>query len=138
MRKILKDVSKKAGVSIALASRAMGSYGYVSKETREKVLKVAKKIGYQPDIIARSLMTRKTHTMGIIISDITTLFFTSAVRGIEDVAGGSGYNVLWCNSDENLLVVSINWSGRPDSNRWPLAPHASALNQTALRPVQNI
>ena len=102
MRKTLKDVAKKAGVSIAVASRAMGSYGYVSKEAREKVLKVAKKIGYQPDIVARSLMTRKTHTMGMIISGITTLFFTSAVPGIEDVARGSGYNVLLCDSDENL------------------------------------
>lgn len=102
MRKTLKDVAKKAGVSTAVASRALGSYGYVSKEAREKVLKVAEKIGYQPDIIARSLMTRKTHTIGIIISDITTLFFTSAVRGIEDVARENGYNVILCNSDENL------------------------------------
>lgn len=102
MRKTLKDVAKKAGVSIAVASRALGSYGYVSKEAREKVAKVAEKIGYQPDIIARSLMTRKTHTIGIIISDITTLFFTSVVRGIEDVARENGYNVILCNSDENL------------------------------------
>ena len=102
MRKTLKDVAKKAGVSTAVASRALGSYGYVSKEAREKVLKVAEKIGYQPDAIARSLMTQKTHTIGIIISDITTLFFTSAVRGIEDVARRDGYNVILCNSDENL------------------------------------
>lgn len=102
MRKTLKDVAKKAGVSIAVASRALGNYGYVSKETQEKVLKVAEKIGYQPDIIARSLMTQKTHTIGIIISDITTLFFTSAVRGIEDIARENGYNVILCNSDEDL------------------------------------
>jgi len=101
MRKTLKDVAKKAGVSTSVASRALGNYGYVSKEARERVLKVAEKIGYQPDIIARSLMTQKTYTIGIIISDITTLFFTSAVRGIEDVARENGYNVILCNSDEN-------------------------------------
>ena len=102
MRKTLKDVAEKAGVSTAVASRALGNYGYVSKEAQKRVLKAAEEIGYQPDIIARSLMTEKTYTIGVVISDITTLFFTSAVRGIEDIARENGYNVILCNSDENL------------------------------------
>jgi len=101
MRKTLKDVAKKAGVSIAVASRVLGNYGYVSQENRAKVLKVAQEIGYQPNILARSLKTRKSYSIGVIISDVTTFFFTSVVRGIEDVANQNGYHVTLCNSDED-------------------------------------
>ncbi len=102
MRKTLKNVADKAGVSTAVASRVLGNYGYASKEARRRVLRAAEKIGYQTDIIARSLITHKTYTIGVVISDITTLFFTSAVRGIEDVARENDYTVILCNSDENL------------------------------------
>jgi len=101
MRKTLKDVAEKAGVSISVASRVLGNYGYVSEETRRKVLEIAKEIGYQPDVVARSLKTKQTYSIGVIISDITTFFFTSVVRGIEDVANQNGYNVTLCNSDED-------------------------------------
>jgi len=101
MRKTLKDVAKKAGVSITVANRVLGNYGYVSQENRAKVLKVAQEIGYQPNILARSLKTRKSYSIGVIISDVTTFFFTSVVRGIEDVANQNGYHVTLCNSDED-------------------------------------
>jgi len=101
MRKTLKDVAQKAGVSVAVASRVLGNYGYVSEENKEKVLKAAKQIGYYSDILARSLKTKKTYSIGVIISDVTTFFFTSVVRGIEDVANQSGYHVTLCNSDED-------------------------------------
>ena len=101
MRKTLKDVAKKVDVSVAVASRVLGNYGYVSEETRVKVLKAAQEIGYQPDILARGLRTKKTYSIGVIISDVTTFFFTSVVRGIEDVASQNGYNVTLCNSDED-------------------------------------
>ena len=101
MRKTLKDVAREAGVSIAVASRGLGSYGYVSRKSREKVLRAAKKIGYQPDQIAKGLRTRKTYTIGLIISDITNTWFTTVVRAIEDVAEQNGYNLILCNTDEN-------------------------------------
>ena len=101
MRKTLKDVAKKAGVSVAVAGRALGNYGYVSEENKIKVLKAAQRIGYKPDILARSLRKKKTYSIGVIVSDVTTSFFTSVVRGVEDVASQSGYNVTLCNSDES-------------------------------------
>ena len=101
MRKTLKDVAMKAGVSIAVASRVLGNYGYVSEENRLKVLKAAREIGYQPDVLARGLKTKKTYSIGVIISDVTTFFFTSVVRGIEDVASQGGYHVTLCNADED-------------------------------------
>lgn len=101
MGKTLRDVAERAGVSVTLASRVLGNYGYVSEEKRVKVLKVAQEIGYQPNILARGLKTKKTYNIGVIISDVTTFFFTSVVRGIEDVARQNGYHVSLCNSDEN-------------------------------------
>lgn len=101
MRKTLKDVATKAGVSVAVASRVLGNYGYVSEENRLKVLKAAREIDYQPDVLARGLKTKKTYSIGVIISDVTTFFFTSVVRGIEDVASQGGYHVTLCNADED-------------------------------------
>ncbi|MBA7486656.1 HTH-type transcriptional regulator DegA [subsurface metagenome] len=101
MRKTLKDVARKAGVSVSVASRALGSYGYVSRESQKKVLGAAEKIGYQSDYIAKGLKTQQTYTIGLIISDITNSWFTPVVRAIEDVAEQNGYNLILCNSDEN-------------------------------------
>ena len=100
-RKTLKDVAKEAGVSVSMVSRVLGNYGYFSEETKRKVLEAAKKVGYEPNVIARGLRTRKTKAIGVIISDVVTFFFTTLVRGIEDVARESGYSVILCNSDEN-------------------------------------
>ncbi len=97
----LEDVARKAGVSKSAAARALGNYGSVSEEVRKRVLNTAKKIGYEPDQIARSLKTRRTNTIGVIISYITTYFFTSVVRGIADVASQSGYDLVLCNTDED-------------------------------------
>lgn len=97
----LEDVARKAGVSKSSVARALGNYGSVSEEVRKRVLNAAKKIGYEPNQIARSLKTRRTNTIGVIISDITTYFFTSVVRGIADVASQSGYDLVLCNTDED-------------------------------------
>lgn len=101
MKKKLEDVAREAGVSKSVAGRALGNYGSVSEEVRKRVLNVAKKIGYEPNQIARSLKTKRTHTIGVVISDITTYFFTSVVRGIADVASQSGYGLVLCNTDED-------------------------------------
>jgi len=100
-RKTLKDVAKEAGVSVSMASRVLGNYGYFSEETRSKVLKAAEKLNYKPDVIARGLKTRQTKAIGVIISDVVTFFFTTLVRGVEDVASQNGYSVILCNSDED-------------------------------------
>jgi len=96
-----KDIAREAGTSVSVASRALGSHGYVSQESREKVLRAAERIGYQLDHIAKSLKTQQTYTIGLIISDITNTWFTTVVRAIEDVAEQNGYNLILCNSDED-------------------------------------
>ncbi len=99
-RPTLKQVAEKAGVSLGMAGRVLGNYGYYSKSTKKKVLDASKAINYTPNVIARSLRTRLTKTIGVLISDITTFFWTTLVRGIQDKAGKAGFSVILCNSDE--------------------------------------
>ncbi len=99
-RPTLKDVAARAGVSPGMAGRVLGNYGYFSAATRRKVLEAAKAVHYTPNTIARSLRTRLTRTVGVLISDITTFFWTTMVRGIQDRAAKDGFSVILCNSDE--------------------------------------
>jgi LacI family transcriptional regulator len=98
----IKDVAREVGVSTATVSHVINKTRYVSEELRERVLKAIQELNYQPNAIARSLVKRKTHTIGIIISDILNPFYTAIVRGIEDVTYKSGYSVMLCNTDEDV------------------------------------
>lgn len=99
-RPTLKDVARKAGLSAGMAGRVLGKYGSYSEATRRKVYAAAKAVQYSPNVIARALKTRLTKTVGVLISDITTFFWTTMVRGIQDRAARDGYSVVLCNSDE--------------------------------------
>ncbi|MBC9784623.1 LacI family DNA-binding transcriptional regulator [Heliobacterium chlorum] len=95
----IKDVAKLAGVSVSTVSRVLNGSGYVDKTTEERVLSSIRSLNYQPNRIARSLVTRKTKTIGLILPDITNPFFPEVVRGAEDEAHKRGYNIILCNSD---------------------------------------
>ncbi len=97
----LRDLARSANVSVTVASRVMSNYGYVSQEKKKKVRSMAKKLGYSPNILARSLKTESTSCIGVVIADITANFFTLLVRGADDVARQNGYHLIVCNSDEN-------------------------------------
>ncbi len=97
----LKDVAKEAGVSTTIVSRVLNNYGSFSQATKAGVLKAVEKLDYKPDAIARSLKTKQTKAIGVVISDVVTLFFTNLIRGVEDIANLSGYSVILCNSDED-------------------------------------
>jgi LacI family transcriptional regulator len=93
----LKEVAKKAGVSITTASKILNDKPFqipISEETKKKVLKVAEKLNYYPNIFARSLRTRKTGIVGVIVSDITDPYFGRIIDGIEKVLNESDYYFL--------------------------------------------
>jgi LacI family transcriptional regulator len=98
----IKDVAKEAGVSIATVSRVLNDIDVVNEETKKKVLEAIKKLGYRPNIVARSLKTQRTRTVGILIPDISSQFYPEIVRGAEDVANIYDYNVMLCNSDFDI------------------------------------
>jgi LacI family transcriptional regulator len=97
----IKDVAREAGVSVGTASQALRESPAVRETTRRRVRAAATRLRYQPSALARGLVTRRTHTVGLLISDIANPFFIRAVRAIEDVAQENGYNVILCNTDED-------------------------------------
>lgn len=95
----IKDVAKEAQVSIATVSRVLNNIDVVNEDTKKKVLDAIDKLGYRPNIVARSLKTQKSKTIGIIIPDISNQFYPEIVRGAEDVANIYDYNIMLCNTD---------------------------------------
>ncbi|MGE5529801.1 MAG: LacI family DNA-binding transcriptional regulator [Patescibacteria group bacterium] len=98
----IKDVANEAGVSIATVSRILNQTGWGSAATRARVMEASKKLGYQPNSLARSMVKGKAGTIALVIPDVRNPFFTDAARGVEDVANKYDYRVMLCNTDENL------------------------------------
>jgi LacI family transcriptional regulator len=96
------DVARESGVSVFTVSAVVNKKAHVGKRLRERVEAAIRKLNYRPNLIARSLAKRRTHTIGMIVPDIGNPFFPLVVRGAEDAAQKHGYNLLLCNSDDIL------------------------------------
>jgi DNA-binding LacI/PurR family transcriptional regulator len=97
----IKDIAKAADVSTATVSRVLSGKQNVRPEVKSKVLEVVKRMNYSPNRAARSLRSRKSSTIGLIVADIQNPFFASLTRAVEDVAQANDYSVILCNTDEN-------------------------------------
>jgi LacI family fructose operon transcriptional repressor len=97
----IKDVAEAAGVSTATVSRVLSNGLHVRPEVRERVLATVERLGYRPNLVARSLRSQQSSTIGLIVSDISNPFFTAISRAVEDTAYEQGFSVLLCNTDEN-------------------------------------
>ncbi|CAH0346845.1 catabolite control protein A [Bacillus sp. CECT 9360] len=95
------DVAREASVSMATVSRVVNGNPNVKPATRKKVLDVIDRLGYRPNAVARGLASKKTTTVGVIIPDISSIFYAELARGIEDIATMYKYNIILSNSDEN-------------------------------------
>jgi LacI family transcriptional regulator len=95
----IKDVARESGVNVSTVSRALnGSYG-VHSETRELVIAVAERLRYRPNRVARGLVTGRSRSLALVVSDIRNLFFAEVARGAEDAAYTAGHDLVLCNSD---------------------------------------
>ena len=97
----IEDVAREAGVSRQTVSRAINGKGEISEATRRRVLDVADRLGYRPSRIARSLATRSSHTIGLVMPDIANPFFPEIARGAGDVAYELGYQLFLSNTAED-------------------------------------
>jgi LacI family transcriptional regulator len=104
----MKDVAAAAGVSIKTVSNVVNDWPYVTPETRQKVQQAIEEVGYRRNQTARSLVTGKTHTIGVVIPDISNPFFGTAIRGCEDSLYESGYNLFLCNTNEDVQRERYN------------------------------
>lgn len=95
------DVAREASVSMATVSRVVNGNPNVKPATRKKVLEVIDRLDYRPNAVARGLASKKTTTVGVIIPDVTNIYFSSLARGIDDVATMYKYNIILANSDGN-------------------------------------
>lgn len=130
-------VAEAAGVSKATASRVLGGYGAVSSASRARVTAAANRLGYRPNELARTLSTRRSSTLGMIISDIQNPYFARVTRGVADGVAEAGYDILLSNSDEDLgnerRAIDVQLRKRVDGILIAPAPFAGPEQYDAIR-----
>ena len=94
MTTTIKDIARLAGVSHSTVSRALQGSSLISAETRTRIQQVATELGYQPSAAARSLKTRRSQVLGVILSSLDDPFFSEILQGIEDTAREAGYSLF--------------------------------------------
>ncbi len=103
----IKDVAEAAGVSTATVSRVLSNGLHVRPQVRERVMAEVERLGYRPNLVARSLRSQQSRTIGLFVSDIRSPFFTSISRAVEDTAYEQGFSVFLCNTDEDPKKEAI-------------------------------
>ena len=97
------DVAREAKVSMATVSRVVNGNDNVRKETRDRVMEVIKRLHYQPNAVAQGLASKRTTTVGLVVPDLTNLYFAELSKGIDDIALLYKYNII-ITSIENRLM----------------------------------
>ncbi len=93
----IKDIARAAGVSHPTVSRALANSPLVAPATRERIQRIARELGYTPSAIARGLASRRTATLGLVVTTIADPFIAEVAQGIEQTALDHGYSVILCN-----------------------------------------
>lgn len=104
-----EDVAKMAGVSVATVSHVINNTKYVSQELREKVIEAVRFYNYKPNMVARSLTTKRSNHIGIIVNDITNPYYGEIAQGMEEIAHKHGYIVSLClaSGESESYITSI-------------------------------
>lgn len=103
----IKTIASKSGFSTATVSRYINNKGYVSEKTKQKIRKTIKDLNYKPSLIARSLVTRKSDIIGLLIPHISSPFLSSFVEGVEGAATERGYSIFLCHSHEDAKMEKV-------------------------------
>lgn len=122
------DVARQASVSVATVSAVINDSAYVSPQLKRRVTAAIKKLGYQPNLLARSLAKQRSHMLGMVVPDIVNPFWPQVVRGAEDRAHAAGYTLLLANTDDDPkkeeLYLSLFLANRVDGILLTKAPGA--------------
>src|SRR5699024_9827136 len=97
----IKDIAHALNISVATVSRALNDKYDVNKDTRERVLKKAKKMGYKPNPIARKLLQKQSFNIGVIVPEFINSFFTEVIIGIQEILSKNNYQVIIMQSNES-------------------------------------
>ncbi len=101
MSATMQDIARRAGVSVITVSRALNNKPDISKQTKERILAVARELNYVPNALARALVSGDSRTLGVMVADNANPFFAVQISGIEQVARAHGYGVVLCNTSED-------------------------------------
>src|SRR5438477_3493800 len=97
----IKEVAEAAGVSTATVSRVFSNKPHVRAAVRERVMAAVEQLAYRPNLVARTLRSQQSNTIGLIVSDIRNSFFSEVSHAVEESAYPHGYSVMLCNTDES-------------------------------------
>jgi len=100
----IKDIAKIAGVSMNTVSRAFNNKPDISKETKERILKIAQELGYVKNFTASSLKQKESKIIGVVISDSANPFYAETLKGIEAAARKYGYQIILCNTERDYRI----------------------------------
>lgn len=114
----IHDIARKLNITASTVSRALKDHPRISQETKKAVVKAAQRLNYQPNHIAAALRNGRSNILGIIVPTADRTFFSSVVRGIEEIANTSRYNVMICqtydNYDKEVSTIEALLNARVD------------------------
>lgn len=96
----IKDLAKKLNISVSTVSRALRNVTDINPETKQQVLQLARQLNYEPNLMAQSLVRRRTRIIGVIVPAIHSHYFSQALSGMTDVAVEHNYHLMFCQSNE--------------------------------------
>ena len=103
----IKDIAKVAGVSHTTVYRALNDKPRISQSTKERIISIAEEFNYQPNVLAQSLVSGRTKTLGLVITTIVNPFYPELARGIEDTARSLGYNIILCSTNFDISLEKL-------------------------------
>ena len=130
----IKDVAEQLGLSVTTVSLVLNNKGDIPESTRSRIRRVAEDMGYHPDYMARSLVTGKSHIVGVLVPDISNQFFAETVRHSQTELNNYGYDIILCNS---IGLITGPMSLNSSANRLEGVQKAMAERGIAL-PKENI
>jgi len=104
----IRDIALKLNISTSTVSRALRGVPEINPKTKQAVLDMAEKLHYEPNVIAQSLRSNKTHVIGVVVPEIAIHFFANVISGIQDKAAEYGYNIMICQSNEHATTEQNN------------------------------
>jgi LacI family transcriptional regulator len=96
------DIARELKISASTVSRALHDHPSISDETKKAVTQLAARLNYQPNLLALSLLNKKTNSIGIIVPEITSYFFATVINGVQDMVASAGYNLMISQSNESF------------------------------------
>jgi LacI family transcriptional regulator len=131
----MKDIAQDLGVSLMTVSKALRNHSDVAEETRRRIIERARELNYQPNLIARGLVNRRTYLAGLIIPDMMNSFFAEIAKGVSDGLEKHGYQIVVCNSCERaeteLQQVNLLLSRHVDGLIVASAAHDASASPVA-------